>query len=105
MAKSLSPVGKVMNWLEATGFTVSYLYEDLVFVESNAFLIYFDQSDSPEIQILTNTECDSTKVIALAKRLMDEAPKHELEPVLGGRFTLSQKNAEEIDIRFEEKNF
>ena len=45
MGKSLPPVGKVMNWLEAAGFTVSYLYEDLVFVESNAFLIHFDQSD------------------------------------------------------------
>ena len=102
MSISLPPVGKVMNWLEAAGFTVSYLYEDLVFVESNAFMIHFDQSDSPEIQILTNTDCDSAKAAALEKLLMAEAPKHELEPVSGGRFTLSQKNDQEIDIRFED---
>ena len=102
MPKSLPPVGKVMNWLEATGFSVSYFYDDLVFVESNAFLIHFDESDPPEIQILTNTECDQVKAITLGKLLMAEAPKHELEPVFGGRFTLSQKNDEEIDIRFED---
>jgi hypothetical protein len=102
MAKSLPPVGKVMNWLEATGFTVSYLYEDLVFVESNAFLIHFDKSDPPEIQILTNSECDSAKAAELEELLIEEAVKHDLEPVKGGKFTLSQKNDEEIDIRFED---
>lgn len=101
MAQSLPPVGKVMNWLEAAGFTVSYLYEDLVFVESNAFLIHFDKSDPPEIQILTNTECDSEKSSELESLLLEEATRHEIEPVKGGKFTLSQKNDEEINIRFE----
>jgi len=54
-----------MNWLEAAGFTVSYLYEDLVFIESNAFLIHFDKSEPPEIQILTNSECNSEKAAEL----------------------------------------
>ena len=102
MAQSLPPVGKVMNWLEAAGFTISYLYEDFVFVESNAFLIHFDKSDQPEIQILINTECDSAKAAELELLLFEEATRHEIEPVKGGKFTLSQKNDEEIDIRFED---
>ena len=62
MANSLPPVGKVMNWLEASGFTVSYLYEDLVFVESNAFLIRFEQAEDPqEILIHINTECEPVR--------------------------------------------
>ncbi len=36
MAQTFPPVDKVMNWLEASDFTVSYLYENLVFIESNA---------------------------------------------------------------------
>lgn len=102
MAQSLPPVGKVMNWLEAAGFTVSYLYEDLVFIESNAFLIHFDLSDPPEIQILTNTECNSEKSSELVTLLLEEATRHKIEPVKGGKFTLLQKNDEEIDIRFED---
>ena len=102
MAQTLPPVGKVMNWLEAAGFTVSYLYEDLVFVESNAFLIYFDKSDPPEIQILINTECDSEKSSELESSLLEEATRYEIKPVNGGKLTLSQKNEEEIDIRFED---
>lgn len=102
MAKSLPPVGKVMNWLEASGFTVSYLYEDLVFVESNAFLIRFEQSEPQKIMFHINTECESAKAVELEKLLLKEALKHEIKPVKGGKFTLSQKNDEEIDIRFED---
>jgi len=102
MAQTLPPVGKVMNWLEAAGFSVSYLFEDLVFVEGNAFLIHFDKSEPPEIQILTNSECNSEKAAVLEDLLLTEARNHEIKPVSAGRFTLSQKNDEEIDIRFKD---
>jgi len=102
MAKSLPPVGKVMNWIEASGFTVSYLYEDFIFVESNAFMICFGKSDPPEILIHINSECESAKAVELETFLLEEAQKHELKPVKGGKFTLSQKNDEEIDIWFED---
>ena len=102
MGKSLPPVGKVMNWLEAAGFEVSYLYEDLIFVESNAFLIRFESADPNSILIYTNSECETSKASALNQLLLDEAKKHELMPVKKGTFTLSQRNDDEIDIRFED---
>ena|ERR1035437_4118021 len=102
MSKSLPPVGKVMNWLEAAGFEVSYLYEDLIFVESNAFLIRFESADPNSILIYTNTECEAAKASALVQLLLEEAKKHELMPVIKGIFTLSQRNDDEIDIRFED---
>lgn len=101
MSKYLPPIGKVMNWIEASGFTVSYLYEDLVFVESNAFLIRFEQSGTQNILIYTNSRCESTKATALEVLLLEEAKNHEINPVKKGKFTLSQKKDDEIDIRFE----
>ena len=102
MSKSLPPVGKVMNWLEAAGFEVSYLYEDLIFVESNAFLIRFESADPNSILIYTNSECETIKASALKQFLLDEAKKHELMLIIKGTFTLSQRNDDEIDIRFED---
>ena len=102
MSKPLPPVGKVMNWLEAAGFEVSYLYEDLIFVESNAFLIRFDSADPNSILIYTNTDCETAKASALKQLLLEEAKKHELLPVIKGTFTLSQRNDDEIDIKFED---
>jgi len=102
MGKSLPPVGKVMNWLEAAGFEVSYLYEDLIFVESNAFLIRFDSADPNSILIYTNSECETSKASALKQHLLEEAKKQELMPVIKGTFSLSQRNDDEIDIRFED---
>jgi hypothetical protein len=102
MGKSLPPVGKVMNWLEAAGFEVSYLYEDLIFVESNAFLVRFESADPNSILIYTNSECKTAKASELNQLLLDEAKKHELMPVIKGTFSLSQRNDDEIDIRFED---
>jgi len=102
MGKSLPPVGKVMNWLEAAGFEVSYLYEDLIFVESNAFLIRFESADPNSILIYTNSECETSKASELNQLLLDEAKKHELIPVIKGTFSLSQRNDDEVDIRFED---
>ena len=80
-----------MNKLENECFTVSDLCEELVFVESNAFLIHFAKSYQPEIQILTNTACDSAMAAELESSLLEEATRREIEPVKGGKFTLSQK--------------
>ena len=102
MGKSLPPVGKVMNWLEAAGFEVSYLYEDLIFVESNAFLIRFESADPNSILIYTNSECETSKASELNQLLLDEAKKYELIPVIKGTFSLSQRNDDEVDIRFED---
>jgi hypothetical protein len=101
MNPSLPPIGKVLNWLEASGFVVSYAYDDLVFVESNAFLLRFDQLDPQKIVIHINMECESDMATELEKKLALEAKSHELTPLKGGRFRLSQKNEEEIDVSFE----
>jgi len=101
MSRYLPPLGKVMNWLEASGFKVSYLYEDLVFVESNAFLIRFEESDSQGILIYTNSRCEFSKAKELEFLLLKEAKNHQIEPVKKGQFTLSQQKDDEIDIRFE----
>lgn len=101
MTNSLYPLGKVMNWIEASGFTVSYFYEELVFIESNAFLIRFDEHDPGKITFHINSECDLSNAVALEKKLIKEAKNHGLHPVKGGQFNLSQKEEEEIEILFE----
>jgi hypothetical protein len=101
MAQPLPQIGKVMNWLETSGFVVSYLYEDLVFVESNAFLIRIEPSDLQSILIYTNSECETSEAATLEQLLLGEAEKHGLKPVKKGKFTLSQRSDDEISIRFE----
>ena len=98
---ALPPLGRVINWLDAAGFTVSYTYEDLVFVESNAILIRFDQEKPDTIYLHFNIECSKPIIVDLERSLKNEAQKHNLRALRESNFALSQKNGEEIDIRFE----
>jgi hypothetical protein len=49
-----------------------------------------------------NIECEPAKAVDLERLLRKEAPKHGIKPVKGARFSLLEKNEEEIDIRFED---
>lgn len=98
---TLPPLGRVMNWLDGAGFSVSYTYEDLVFVESNAFLVRFDQQKPETIYVHFNIDCSKSKMVDLERSLKHEARRHQLKAVRDSNFALSQKSDEEIDIRFE----
>lgn len=39
----LKPLGRVKDIVEAAGMTISYVYEDLVFIDHNAFLLQFTE--------------------------------------------------------------
>lgn len=101
--KALPPLGSVMNWIEDSGFKVSYAYEDLVFIESNAFLIRFDAEKPENIHIHFNMDCDPDKAVALGAELTTQAVKHRLKTAIGNKFSLAQKNEKEVDITFEVK--
>jgi hypothetical protein len=57
---SLKPLGKVRELVESAGMAISYAYDDLVFLDHNAFLLQFDE-DGRTVFIHTNSEVDIGK--------------------------------------------
>lgn len=78
---------------------ISYAYEDLVFLEHNAFLLQFSASDK-ELLIHTNSEADVEGIKDSIAKLKDVAMAHGMTFRDGGRYSLTQGDDENITIEF-----
>lgn len=98
---SLKPLGVVKDVVEAAGMSISYAYEDLVFLEHNSFLLQFTDNDR-EVQVHVNVEADKEMVNADIEKLQGVARGHEMNFISGNLYTLTQGDDENINIEFVE---
>ncbi len=96
---SLKPLGIVTEIVESAGMGISYAYEDLVFLEHNAFLLEFTANDK-ELLIHTNSEAEESGIKDSIAKLKNIAGTHGMTFTDGGRYTLTQADDENIRIEF-----
>jgi hypothetical protein len=106
---SLKPLGQVKELIEFMGMGISYAYEDLVFLQPNAFLLQFDNSGSAGQQddhdrlsmlVHTNIEADEQEIKPLVDQLVQAAPKYGLAISRGTTYALSKAENETVSIEF-----
>lgn len=95
----LKPLGIVKEIVEAAGMGVSYAYDDLVFMEHNAFLLQFTDGDE-ELLIHVNKEADEMELKEDIARLKKVALSHSIVFRDGTIYTMSQADDETIRIEF-----
>ena len=98
---ALKPLGKVKELVESVGMGISYAYDDLVFLDHNAFLLQFDEDDQTII-VHTNSEANEKEATEGISRLKKATSSSDLRIVVGGFCTLSQVEGETISIEFHE---
>lgn len=96
---NLKPLGLVTEIVESAGMGISYAYEDLVFLEHNAFLLEFTANDT-ELLIHINSEAEEGEIEDSIARLKKVAVDHGLTFTDGGLYTLTQEDDENIRIEF-----
>lgn len=96
---SLKPLGIVTEIIESSGMGVSYAYEDLVFLEHNAFLLEFTATDT-ELLIHTNSEAEESEIKDSIAKLKKVAADNGMTFMDGGRYSLTQADDENIRIEF-----
>ena len=96
---SLKPLGIVTEIVESAGMGVSYAYEDLVFLEHNAFLLEFTANDT-ELLIHTNSEAEESEIKGSIAKLKKVAADNGMIFTDGGRYSLTQADDENIRIEF-----
>lgn len=98
---TLKPLGKVKNLVETIGMGVSHAYEDLVFLEHNAFLLQFGQ-DERTLIVHTNEEAAQDEIAESLAQLKKLAPLHDLAINRGTSYTLASGEKDTIVIKFQE---
>lgn len=95
----LRPLGKLMNLIESSGFSIEYQHDDLVFVNNTAFLFRFDEENVSLINLHFNIECDTISKDRLSKKLLSLSKQEELNIVLSADFEIKNTNTEKEEFQ------
>ncbi|MDH3329085.1 MAG: hypothetical protein OEM01_07635 [Desulfobulbaceae bacterium] len=99
----LKPLGIVKEIIESIGIGISYAYDDLVFVDHNAFLFQFTHK-SNEIALHVNRDADE-KEVAHSINLMNNAAAERGMAIKDGKYyALVQVDDENVRLEFLENN-
>lgn len=102
MSVPYRPLGHIRTIVEALGLSVTYMYEDLVYVEHNAFLLRMgDQGEM--VYLYFNTESDPQERETITDRLQSAGRKLQINVLRSGTYTMTPLEEEErIEIAFHE---
>jgi hypothetical protein len=99
MTVPLKPLNRIQFVLDKLGLKITYAYDDLVFVEHNAFLLKMGERGE-DIYVYVNVEADKKEYPAIIEKLIGEGIKEELIVTCNGRFKLTDSGNEQIQIEF-----
>lgn len=95
------PLGIVKEIVEESGLTITYAYDDLVFISNNPFLIKFDDEKENHLKLFFNKNCEADAAAELEQKLKKASIDRDMTITNCGRYALKQKEeSEEIEISF-----
>ena len=96
------PLGILKTLMETLGFEVTHCYEDLVFIEHNAFLLRMEEKGE-KVSLLFNTESDVDKRDEIAEQIKTEGKTHKLVITNAGTYQMTPNEADgTINLEFHE---
>ena len=99
MAIPYRPLGLITEVIEHLGLEVTYAYEDLVFISSNAFLLRMG-SNGEQVDLCFHQDVDPASRGPVRDRLVEEAAARGLTVVHRGTYTMQQQPDEQVEIHF-----
>lgn len=87
------PLGLVKNLVEGLGFTISHCYEELVFIEHNAFLLRMEETGE-KVSLFFNDESDTDKRPGIAEAIQQEGKKQQLEITQAGTYKMKANESD-----------
>jgi len=96
------PLGILKMVVEHLGFQVTHCYEDLVFIEHNAFLLRMEEQ-AEEVSLFFNSESDVDKRDEIAELFKTEGKAHQLVISSPGTYQMIPNEADgTIQLEFQE---
>lgn len=96
------PLGLIKELIDTTGLNITHVYEDLVFIEHNAFILQMGEKGE-DVKIVFNTESVEDKRPEIQEELTKRAETFGLKLTSGGTYALTEGEDNTLDIEFFEK--
>ncbi|MDM8159757.1 hypothetical protein QUH73_08035 [Labilibaculum sp. K2S] len=93
---------KIKELIEDLGFVISYPFDDLLFIDSNAFLIQFDDANLNSFFLHLNDRLSKEVQTELKDRITSSSSEKGLKINPKGQFQLKQKEGSdnEVELKF-----
>ena len=98
MSVVFRPLGIAKDIVEEMGLTISFEYDDLVFIESNAFLVQFDEDNTKNLKLYINKEMATPKKEKLFNDFQRGCAAREFEATYIGAFEIREKEGAESEL-------
>ncbi len=95
MSIPLRPLALIKNLVEAMGLDISYAYDDLIFVEHNAFLLQMSKEKGEDLGVWFNQASNVDDRPLIFSQLQEEGEKLSLKINEQGVYTLSSEEGNE----------
>ncbi len=94
MTVPLRPLGLAKDLIEAVGLDVTYVYDDLIFIEHNAFLLQMEEQGE-NIGVWFNTESTSADRPEITTKLKAAGKELSLKVSDKGTFSIARQGDDE----------
>ncbi len=92
-------LGIVREIVTDLGHDLTYAYEDLIFIDHNAYLLQF--TDSPAtLNLYFNIELSEDDATEIEQNITDSAAKRSIGIDRKGHYELAQKSDDNIEVKF-----
>ena len=101
MSVPFRPLGLVKEMLTAMGLESTYVYEDLIFVSHNAFLLRFGEKGE-DLGLLLNRECPPKDAREVTAKALEAAANVGFAAAFRGTYELTPNGDETFSVKFHE---
>jgi hypothetical protein len=99
MAVPYRPITRIQAVVQELELSISYAYDDLVFIDHNAFLVQMKEKNE-QVDVFFNVISDEKSRPEIIQKLTDAGKKQELIITYAGTYSLENTEDEKIQIRF-----
>lgn len=97
----LRPLGIAKEIVETLRLEITYTYDDLVFVEHNAFLLQFDDDQPNHLKLFFNVECEQAARDDIEAKLAIASREREFRLSNCGDYQMdSDEKTKELKLTF-----
>jgi len=94
------PLGIIASCLESLGFQITHSYDDLIFMEHNAFLLQMGEKGE-DVRIFFNVDCEDDKRQEIATELTERGKSYNLVISNVGRYQLTPNEKDDtLQLQF-----